>query len=79
MTTNAPLKTELKFSLTDSKPEKKRLKLCLEKTNAKESFKKVGSKNYNKTKIKTIKRIKNHFSSQSNPLKKFYPNFKRSG
>ncbi|ADO02703.1 hypothetical protein HPSJM_05695 [Helicobacter pylori SJM180] len=47
MTTNAPLKTELKFSLTDSKPEKKRLKLCLEKTNAnaKENFKKVGSKN----------------------------------
>ncbi|EMG79963.1 hypothetical protein HMPREF1394_01764 [Helicobacter pylori GAM105Ai] len=47
MTTNAPLKTELKFSLTDSKLGKKRLKLCLEKTNAnaKESFKKVGSKN----------------------------------
>ncbi|EMJ44795.1 hypothetical protein HMPREF1436_00572 [Helicobacter pylori GAMchJs136i] len=46
MTTNAPLKTELKFSLTDSKPEKKRLKLCLEKTNAnaKENFKKVGGK-----------------------------------
>ncbi|EKQ72530.1 hypothetical protein HMPREF1391_00530 [Helicobacter pylori GAM100Ai] len=32
-----------------------------------------------KTKIKTIKGIKNPFSSQSNPLKKFYPNFKRSG
>ncbi|EJB45511.1 hypothetical protein HPHPH42_1283 [Helicobacter pylori Hp H-42] len=45
MITNAPLKTELKFSLTDSKPEKKLLKLCFEKTNAKESFKKVGSKN----------------------------------
>ncbi|ERA58341.1 hypothetical protein HMPREF1398_00890 [Helicobacter pylori GAM117Ai] len=50
MTTNAPLKTELKFSLTDSKPEKKLsrkevIKIALKKTNAKESFKKVGSKN----------------------------------
>ncbi|RKV28990.1 hypothetical protein DD746_04975 [Helicobacter pylori] len=47
MTTNAPLKTELKFSLTDSKLEKKRLKLCLEKktnANTKENFKKVGGK-----------------------------------
>ncbi|RVZ37021.1 hypothetical protein EC545_05575 [Helicobacter pylori] len=71
MITNAPLKTELKFSLTDSKPKKKLLKLCFEKTNAKESFKKLV--------VKTKKGLEKLFSSQSNPLKKFYPNFKRSG